>query len=104
MPRAIISRPWRRAAYEPLYDVNPQTGTIVEVFYADRVLARSFGACDAGWFWWISRCDFPPNDLPIGPFVNSYLAYRMPQRSGSRNCTSDMLDCFQKQRSPRRYK
>ena len=45
MARAIItSRPGRRAAYEPLYDIDPRTGASIEIFYADRVLAKSFDA------------------------------------------------------------
>jgi ABC-type ATPase involved in cell division len=48
--RAVISDPKRRAAYEPLYDIDPQTGASVEVFYADQVLAESFGTRGAGWF------------------------------------------------------
>jgi len=38
MARAVISDPARRAAYEPLYDIDPRMGVVVEVFYADRVL------------------------------------------------------------------
>lgn len=34
--------------------VHPQTGAGVEIFYADRALAASFGA-HAGWFWWACR-------------------------------------------------
>ena len=51
MARAVISGPKRRTAYEPLYDIDPQTGASVEIFYAYRVLAMSFGT-RGGWFWW----------------------------------------------------
>ena len=48
MPRA--SNPTRLAAYEPFYDLDPQTGATVEVFYAHGVLAQSFGAgCPCAW-------------------------------------------------------
>ena len=32
----------------PFFDVHPQPGAAIEVFYADRAL---FGRCGAGWFW-----------------------------------------------------
>jgi len=60
--RAVISDPRRRTAYEPLYDIDPQTGASVEVFYADRTLAMSFGMHGAGWFWWACQ----PACLPGG--------------------------------------
>jgi hypothetical protein len=75
MARAVISAPQRRAAGEPLYDVDPQTGAAVEVFYADCVLAKSFGT-RPGWFWWTCRPGFLPDEPPRGPFASSYLAYR----------------------------
>jgi hypothetical protein len=65
----------RLAAYEPLYDIDPQTGASIEVFYADRVLAESFGT-HAGWFWWTCRPGCLPDRPPIGPFATSYRAYR----------------------------
>jgi len=40
--------------HEPLYDINPETGVSVEVFYADRTL-ETFGRGGAGWFWWPRR-------------------------------------------------
>jgi hypothetical protein len=76
MARAVISNPTRHAAYEPLYDVDPRTGATVEVFYAERVLAHSFGARGTGWFWWTWQRSCLPDDVPIGPFGSSYLAYR----------------------------
>jgi hypothetical protein len=74
MARAIVGAE-RRAAYEPLYDVDPLTGRTIEVFYADRVLARSFGTC-GGWFWWTCLPGYLPDRLPAGPFATSYAAYR----------------------------
>jgi hypothetical protein len=75
MARVVGSELERRAAYEPLYDVDPRTGDSIEVFYADRVLAKSFGR-NSGWFWWSCRRGRLPDDLPTGPFGTSYLAYR----------------------------
>ena len=75
MARAVISAPRRRPAGEPLYDINPRTGATVEVFYADRVLANSFGT-RPGWFWWTCRSGSLPDEPPIGPFPSSYRAYR----------------------------
>ena len=48
MSRAVASELVRRAACEPLYDLDPQTGASIEVFYADQVLAASFGT-RPGW-------------------------------------------------------
>ena len=62
--------------HEPFYDVDPRTGASVEVFYADRVLAESFGARGAGWFWWSCPSGSLPQELPTGPFGTSYAAYR----------------------------
>jgi hypothetical protein len=75
MARAIICAPQQRAAGEPLYDFDPQTGATVEVFYADQVLANSFGT-RRGWFWWTCRPGFLPDGPPRGPFASSYRAYR----------------------------
>ena len=76
MARAVVhSQTGRLAAFEPLYEISP-TGATIEVFYADRVLAHSFGAPREGWYWW--RCQ--PGSLPVvpptGPFDTSYGAYR----------------------------
>ena len=76
MARAVISDPKRRTAYEPLYDIDPQTGASVEVFYADCALARSFGAGGEGWFWWACQPGCLPDGRPTGPFATSYAAYR----------------------------
>ena len=76
MARAVISDPKRHTSYEPLYDIGPQTGAGVEIFYADRTLAASFGSRDAGWFWWCCHPARLPEDLPVDPFATSYAAYR----------------------------
>ena len=76
MARAVISDPKRRTADEPLYDIDPQTGASVEVFYADRVLAASFSARGDGWFWWACQPGCLPDRPPTGPFATSYAAYR----------------------------
>ena len=75
MARAVISDPKRRAAFEPIYDVDPRTGASVEVFFADHWLAKSFGT-RAGWFWWTCQCGCLPEGPPTGPFATSYAAYR----------------------------
>jgi hypothetical protein len=74
--RAVISDPKRRAAFEPLYDIDPRSGASIEVFYADRVLAKSFGTGGAGWCWWACQPGCLPDGPPIGPFATSYAAYR----------------------------
>jgi hypothetical protein len=63
------------ACREPLFDVHPQTGAAIEVFYADRTL-ETFGRCGAGWFWWSRRRGSSPNGPVTGPFATSYAAYR----------------------------
>jgi hypothetical protein len=69
--RSVISDPKRRAVNEPLYDIDPHTGASLEVFYADRVLAHSFGR-STGWFWWTCQRGFAPDGLPTGLFAASY--------------------------------
>jgi hypothetical protein len=76
MSRAVISGPKQRAAFEPLYDIDPRTGASIEVFYADRVLAESFGTRGAGWCWWTCQPGCLPERPPTGPFATSYAAYR----------------------------
>ena len=76
MARAVISDPKRLTAYEPLYEIDPQTGDSVEIFYADGAVARTFGTRDAGWFWWTCRSGSLPEGEPSGPFGTSYAAYR----------------------------
>ena len=39
-----------QCTHDPLYDIDPQTGATIEVFYADREL-ETFGRCGAGWFF-----------------------------------------------------
>jgi hypothetical protein len=63
----------RGAAYEPLYDFDQHTGAIIEVFYADHVLAGMKGA---GWHWWSCKPGSLPEWPPNGPFPTGYSAYR----------------------------
>jgi len=72
---ARASNGTRYAAFEPLYDTDPHTGGTIEVFYAHRALAESFGAC-AGWFWWVWPVGSLPDGRPNGPYPTSYRAYR----------------------------
>jgi hypothetical protein len=62
-------------AHEPLYDIDPDTGVSIEVFFSDRTL-ETFGRYGAGWFWCARRRGYPPEGSPIGPFATSYAAYR----------------------------
>jgi hypothetical protein len=71
----VTSNPKRRAAREPLYDINPETGVSIEIFYADRTL-ETFGRGGAGWFWWSRRSRSAPEGPATGPFASSYAAYR----------------------------
>ena len=48
MARAVISNPERRAAYEPLYDLDPRPGATIEVFFADRGSRSPSGEALAG--------------------------------------------------------
>ena len=48
----------RPAAFEPLYDIHPDTGATIEVFHADRVFASLRGP---GWFWWTCKPGFMPD-------------------------------------------
>ena len=70
---------------EPFFDVDPQTGATIEVFYADRRL-ETFGKGGAGWFWWSRRRGFSPDGLPIGPFPTSYSAYRNAMNMAATTC------------------
>jgi len=72
--RAPTSNARERAALEPLYDIHPQTGASIEVFYADRTL-ETFGRCGARWFWWSRRRGFAPDGPAAGPFATRYAAY-----------------------------
>jgi hypothetical protein len=73
--RTTISDPATKAAFEPLYDIHPRTGATIEVFYADRALAASFGVRSGGWLWWSCERGGAPSD-PVGPFPTNYAAYR----------------------------
>jgi hypothetical protein len=61
--------------YEPFYDIDPETGVSIEVFFFDRTL-ETFGRCGAGWFWWPRRRGCSPDASAIGPFATCYAAYR----------------------------
>ncbi len=89
VPRAPTPNPRQRARYEPIYDIDPQTGASIEVFYADRAL-ETFGRCGPGWFWWSRRRGFSPDGAPTGPFATSYAAYRhaMGTSLGTEGATS----------------
>ena len=85
----------RQPAYEPLYDVDPRTGAAVEVFYADDVLAKSFGRYPG---WWSCQRGSLPDGLPTGPFATSYAAYRNVAKGrissrefGTRNVNADTV-------------
>jgi hypothetical protein len=75
MAKTPMSKAGQCPPPEPLYDVDPRTGAAVEIFYADDVLAKSFGT-RPGWFWWSCRRGFLPDGQPTGPFGTSYAAYR----------------------------
>jgi hypothetical protein len=84
MARAVItSNPEQRPRLESLYDIDLRTGASIEVFYADRVLAQSFGARGAGWFHWSCLPGSLPVCPPVGPFATSYLAYRDALEDGN---------------------
>ena len=51
---------------EPLFDVHPQTGASIEVFYPDHTL-EAFGGDGAGWFWWVRRRGFSPDGSRTAP-------------------------------------
>jgi hypothetical protein len=77
MARAVVtSQKATRSQYEPIYDRDLYTGATIEVFFADRVLAQSFGASGPGWFWWTCQPGRLPKCPPAGPFLTSYAAYR----------------------------
>ena len=69
-------------AHEPLYDIDPQTGATIEVFYADRAL-ETFGRRGSGWFWCARRRGFAAEGQPTGPFATSYAAYRHAMNTGA---------------------
>jgi hypothetical protein len=61
--------------HDPLFDIVPETGVSIEVFYLDRTL-ETFGRCGAGWFCWPRRRGCSPDGPATGPFPTSYAAYR----------------------------
>ena len=69
VPGVRTSNPRQRA---PFFDVHPQTGATIEVFYADRAL-ETFGRGGAGWFWWSRRRGFSPDGPATGPLLLSLL-------------------------------
>jgi hypothetical protein len=73
MAPASCSR--QRTAHEPLYDIDPQTGATIEVFYADRTL-ETFGRGGAGWFYWARQRGCSPDGPATGPFATRYSAFR----------------------------
>jgi hypothetical protein len=73
--RGLYAEVRERRPDEPLYDRDPQSGASIEVFFADLMLARSFGT-GSGWFWWACLPGYLPDIPPHGPFATSYGAYR----------------------------
>jgi hypothetical protein len=68
-------------AQNPLYDIDPRTGTSIEVFYTDRTL-ETFGRGGEGWFWWLRRQGCSPEGPATGPFSSRYAAYRHAMVTG----------------------
>jgi|SRR5579862_3131385 len=98
MANLVTSQLECRDAHEPLYEIDALTGDTVEIFYGDPVLAKSFGARGAGWFWWSCRRGSLPDCLPTGPFPTSFAAYRdtpaslkSPVSFGKRPCTTLLI-------------
>ena len=56
-----------------LYEIDPRTGQTIEIFFADSVVAQSFGARGAGFYWRRRDCS---SDAPSGPFIVGLDAYR----------------------------
>ena len=85
MARTITCDARRRTAYEPLYDIDPQTGATIEVFFADQWLAKSFGTRE-GWFWWTCQRGFLPGgaNWPV-----RYQLHRISRRTGGRSVKRD---------------
>jgi hypothetical protein len=73
--QTLTAGPGKRAGREPLFDIHPQTGATIEVFYSDRTM-ETFGRCGAGWFWWFRRRGFSPAGPATGPFATRYAACR----------------------------
>jgi hypothetical protein len=77
---ALASNPRQ---HEPIYDIVPETGVSIEVFYTDRTL-ETFGRGGAGWFWWPRRQGCSPDGPATGPFATAYAAYRHAMKKGLR--------------------
>jgi hypothetical protein len=73
MATAISSRAARRVEFA-FYEIS-KSGQTIEIFFADRVFARSFGARAAGWYWRYRQADCSPGK-PTGPFLVCLDAYR----------------------------
>jgi hypothetical protein len=86
---ARASNPARHSIWEPMYETDPVTGGTIEIFYAHRQFAASFGAKDGGFFWWRFKSDCLLDGPPIGPFGTSYAAYRNAMKSQIGSPTSD---------------
>lgn len=70
-----------QCAHDPLYDIDPQTGATIEVYWANREL-ETFGRYGAGWFWWSRRRGCSPDSSPIGPFATKYAAFKSAMNGG----------------------
>jgi hypothetical protein len=72
----------RRASFEPIHDLDPRSGTTIEVFYVGSGLANSAGLRRSGWFYSRGREGSLRRDPPIGPFTTAYSAYRAALGTG----------------------
>ena len=61
----------RHIRWVPLYNIDRQTGARVEIFYADRALAASFG-----WLWRRCQPGFLPGGRADWPICQRYAPYR----------------------------
>jgi hypothetical protein len=77
MPTPSDSRPARRTDCT-LFEIDVRSGETIEIFYADTVVAQSFGARGAGFYWRKRGCS--PN-TPSGPFIVCLDAYRNATQS-----------------------
>jgi len=66
-----------------LYEIDPRTGQTIEIFYADSVVAQSFGARGTGFYWRMRDCS---SDVPSGPFIICLDAYRDALLVGRQEC------------------
>ena len=74
-PRTLTAGPGRHAGREPLFDVHPQTGATIEVFYADRHWRRSAGAALVG-SGGLASAALRQTVRPLGPSHELRSAYR----------------------------